>query len=84
MALPRYFAVILCEATANVLVVSVATPEAFKVPVPSDVAPSKNSALPAGAPVPGQLTVTVAVNVTDCPNFEGFTDDVSAAVVAAL
>ena len=69
------------EATARALVANVATPEAFNVPVPSDVTPSKNSALPAGVPVPGEFTVTVAVNVIDCPNFDGFAEDVTAVVV---
>ena len=70
-------AVMVCEPTSSALVVNVATPEAFSVPVPSDVAPSKNSALPAGVPVPGEFTVTVAVKVTDWPNVDGLTDEVS-------
>jgi hypothetical protein len=35
-------------------------------------------------PEPGATAVTVAVNVTDCPNTDGFADEVSAVLVAAL
>jgi hypothetical protein len=62
-------------------VLNIATPEAFNATVPNDVTPSKNSAFPAGVPVPGATTATVAVNVTDCPNFEGFTLDATVVVV---
>jgi len=54
----------LCEATARALVDNVATPDPFNAAIPNDVAPSKNSAFPAGVPVPGATTATVAVNVT--------------------
>lgn len=33
--------------------------------------------------VPGEVEVTVAVNVTDCPVVEGFADDVTAVEVTA-
>jgi len=48
-------------------VVMVATPEAFVVAVLNVVVPSLNVTVsPAGiVPTPGELTVTVAVNVTD-------------------
>jgi len=74
---PPYTAVIECVATLNVEVVNVATPEAFVVPVPSVVVPSLNVTVsPAGiVPTPGALTLVVEVNVTDCPNTDGFTDD---------
>jgi hypothetical protein len=42
---------------------------------------SKNVTVPVG--VPGEVEVTVAVSVTDCPVVEGFADDVTAVVVAA-
>ena len=50
--------------TARALVVSVATPEPFKVPVPRLVAPSRKVTVPVGVPVPGATAVTVAVKVT--------------------
>ena len=37
--------------------------------------------MPVGVPVVPSLMLTVAVNVTDCPNFEGFTGEVSAVAV---
>ena len=43
-----------------------------------------NSPLPVGVPVPGEFTVTVAVNVTDWPNFDGLAEDVEAVVVPAF
>ena len=42
-----------------------------------------NVTVPVGVPAPGAAAVTVAVNVTDCPNIDGFVEDVSAVVVAA-
>src|SRR5688572_19066956 len=44
----------------------------------------RNSTVPLMVPVPGDVTVSVAVNVVDCPNVVGLTDDVSAEVVLAL
>ena len=35
------------------------------VPVPNEVAPSKNSTVPLGVPAPGADALTVAVKVTD-------------------
>jgi hypothetical protein len=32
---------------------------------------------------PAELSITVAVKVTDCPNTEGFADEVTAVVVLA-
>jgi hypothetical protein len=52
-----------------------AAPGVPGVPVPIDVAPSKNVTEPVGtSAVP--LLVTVAVKVTDWPNAEGLADDV--------
>ena len=39
--------------------------------------------VPVGAPLPGDVTLIVAVNVTDWPDVEGLADDVSAVDVAA-
>ena len=51
--------------------------------VPSDVAPSKNSTEPVGAPAPGGLTDTVAVSATLAPNADGFGALASAVAVLA-
>ena len=62
--------------TASVDVVSAAdAPDSATVP--SDEAPSKNCTVPVGVVAPD----TVAVNVTDCPNTEGFSDELRAVVV---
>ena len=65
-------------------VVNVATAAASSVPVPSVVAPSMNVTVPVAVPAPGACTVTVAVNVTDWPNFDGFADEVTDVVVSAF
>ena len=52
--------------------------------MPSVVAPSMNVTVPVAVPAPGACTVTVAVNVTDCPTFDGFVEDVSAVAVSAF
>ena len=38
---------------------------------------------PVGVPEPGATTLTVAVNVTDCPNVEGFVDEATTVWVPA-
>ena len=47
------------------------------------VPPSMKVTDPVGVPEAGATTLTVAVNVTDCPNTEGFADKASAVVVLA-
>ena len=44
--------------------------------------PSRKVTVPVG--VPEAAGETVAVNVTDCPNTEGFADEVTALVVLAF
>jgi hypothetical protein len=39
--------------------------------------------VPLGTPTPGAVALTVAVNVTDCPETEGFGPEVSPVVVLA-
>jgi hypothetical protein len=46
---------------------------ASSAPVPSIVAPSENVTVPVG--VPEDVELTVAVNVTVCPNPDGFTSE---------
>jgi len=73
---PAYTAVIEWLPAARLLVVSVATNDAFSAPVPSDVVPSMNVTVPVG--VPAGVGVTVAVKVTDWPTFAGFAEDTTA------
>ena len=47
---------------------------------PSEVAPSRNETVPVGTVVP-DAGVTVDVNVTDCPEFDGFAEEVRAVEV---
>jgi hypothetical protein len=81
VASPEYFAVIECDPALRAAVVIVALP-ALSVPLPIEVAPSKNETPPDG--VPGELLLTVAVKVTDWPVVEGLADDVTTVLVAAL
>src|SRR2546422_736090 len=74
LASPAYVAVIERVPTVNVDVTNVALPP-LSVPVPSVAVPSLNVTVPVGVPPPGGETVTVAVNVTDRPDTDGFCDD---------
>jgi hypothetical protein len=56
----------------------------LSVPVPNDVVPSMNVTVPVGVPAPGDTTLTVAVNVTDCPKVDGFGAAVTDVAVSAL
>ena len=80
---PEYVAVIECDPTDNVEVVKVAMPP-DTAPVPRVVTPSKNVTVPDGLPAPGATTATVAVNVTLCPEIDGFSDEAIVVVVLAL
>src|SRR5712692_7041530 len=51
--------------------------------VPSVVVPSRKVTEPVGVPTPGDVTVTVAVRVTGCPNTGAVGDTVSVVVVEA-
>ena len=55
----------------------VALPEE-SVAVPKVATPSRNATVPVGVPTPGETALTVAVNVTDWPNTDGFTELVTA------
>ncbi len=69
--------------TASAEVVKLAWPP-LSVPAPIELPPSKNVTVPVCVPAPGAIAETVAVNVTDWPNTEGFGDDVTAVVVLDL
>jgi hypothetical protein len=79
-ALPAYLQVIECVPTVSVDVAKVATALLFRVPVPSEVAPSRKLAVPVG--VPEVLDVIVAVNVTWVPLVAEATELTNAVVVA--
>ena len=68
--------------TATV-VLNVTTPP-LRVPVPIEFPPSRKVTVPVGVPTPGANADTVAVNVTDWPNTDGFTEEVTVVVVSAL
>jgi len=83
---PAYAAVMLCglPETDSAEVLNVATPE-VNDPVPSVVAPSLNVTVPVGVPVLAvEASLTVAVNVTDCPKTDGSGEEPSAVVVFAV
>src|SRR5271169_1373470 len=71
----------LCVPVASALVVNFAT-SALKVTVFRSVVPSLNVTLPMGVPL--NCGVTLAVNVTDCPTFDGFSEETREVVVVAL
>jgi len=79
---PPNTAVIVCTATESEFVAKVAVPE-LKVPVPNVVPASLNVTVPLGVPAPGNTALTVAVNVTDCPDTDGFTDEATVVVLLA-
>lgn len=67
--------------TASAEVVSEPAPVVSSVAVPMLDAPSRNVTVPVGVPV---VELTVAVNVTACPNTVGFLEDVTAVVAPAV
>jgi hypothetical protein len=78
---PLYVAVTMSEPLGTAEVVNDATPP-LNVPDPSVLVPILNVTPPVG--VPSYCGVTIAVNVTACPRLDGFGDELSAVIVAAL
>jgi hypothetical protein len=74
---PLYCAVIEWLPVASEEIVTLAVPAA-SAPAPICAPPSKNLTVPVG-----ESPVTLAVNVTDCPELDGFGDDDSVVVVCA-
>lgn len=68
-------------ASADVLKVAVPL---MRVPVPSVVAPSLKVTVPVGVPVAGAVAETVAVNVTDWPDTDGFAELTATVVLPPL
>ena len=73
-----------CGPTASVLVVNIAWPELFSVPVPRVLWPSSKVTVPLGVTPTGPFAVTVAVKVTGCPDTEGLAEELSNVVVPAF
>jgi hypothetical protein len=71
---PWYWAVIEFAPSARPVAAKVASPVLSSVPVPSTVAPFKNSTEPVGVPTPGPTALTVADSVTDCPCVAGLVE----------
>ena len=71
----------LCAPPANEEVVKLAVLLLTVTGEPRVPVPSLNCTVPAGVPEAGAVTETVAVNVTDCPLTEGFTDEETAVEV---
>jgi len=82
--LPAYSTVSKWEPTIKAAVENVACPEPSSAPVPTVAAPSLKVTVPLRVPAPGAVAVTIAVKVTDWPDVDGFTEELSVAVVLAL
>ncbi len=82
---PLYTAVIVWLPTVSALVEHCAVPpdKATALQPAIVAAPSLNWTVPVGVPLPGAVTLTVAVNVTLCPKTDGLAFDMTAVVVAA-
>ena len=80
--LPVKLAVITCEPAASVAVLNEACPVASRRTADaSTVAPSRNFTVPLGIPA---AELTVAVNVTPCPNTDGLGAELTVVLVALL
>ena len=55
----------------------------LKLPVPKVTPASLNVTVPLGVPVPGKTALTVAVNVTVCPDTDGFAEEATVVVLLA-
>lgn len=70
-----------CAPALSAEVLTAAAP-ALSVPVPKSVTPSLKVTVPLGTPVAGAAAETIAVNVTDCPVVDGFSELTRLVVVA--
>ena len=82
MTSPPYTALMVWLLADSDEVANVVWPRASSVPVPNVVVPSLNVTVPVGVPI--LWSATVAVNVTDWPNTEGFVEEVNVVVVLSL
>src|SRR5438876_418616 len=74
----------LCVPTVSDEVAKLAWPEPLSDAVPRMLAPSLKVTVPVGVPTPRATAATVAVNVTDCPETEGFADVITAVMLTAF
>ena len=70
-----------CDPAPSVVLVNVATPLAFSVPLPRTAVPSRKVTVPVGVPMPA-VAVTVAVNETAWPNTDGLGEETNTVVAA--
>src|SRR3989442_7975354 len=73
-----------CDPTLSEDVVQVARPLLLRerlLQLVMAVPPSLKVTFPVGVPEPGLFAVTVAVNFTDCPNTDGFNEELTDVVV---
>jgi hypothetical protein len=77
-----YLAVIECVPAASVEIESTPLPPLTDIGSLIEVAPSKKLKLP--AIVPGNVEVTLAVNITVCPTLAGFCEDATVVEVGAI
>jgi hypothetical protein len=82
LASPLYFAVIECVPCVSVVLETAATPPLIVTGAPICVALSKNVMVPVS--VPAVADVEVAVKVTVCPAVDGFKEETTLVVVAAV
>jgi hypothetical protein len=72
---PRYLTVTVCAPTLRLEIAGKDADPAIRVTGVPTFAPSITSCTcPVGVPTPGATALTVAENVTACPNTEGFTE----------
>ena len=77
-------AAIVIDPTGRVLVEKEACPVESTATVPRIDFPALNVTVPLGVPEPGAFAVTVAVKVTDCPEFDGLSEDTTPVEVLSL
>src|SRR5205823_4446403 len=76
-----------CDPTLSEDVVQVARPLLLRerlLQLVMAVAPSLKVTVPVGVPAPGLFAVTVAVNVTACPDSDGLAEELTTVVVPAF
>src|SRR5512137_2295737 len=78
--LPAYSATTVCEPSAIVLMLNVATPP-DNVPEPAMLPSMRKFTGPPGVPTPGACAVTAKVNVTFAPGRAGLADEVIAPTI---
>jgi hypothetical protein len=84
-ASPPYTAATVAAPIASVETAAlVALPPLNAIALPKSTPLIWNCTVPVGVPAPGGTAATVAVNVTDWPNTEGFADELTTAELSEL